>query len=206
MSFTDTFVSSRRTRATAVAIGAIIAFSQHAFAEEKPTSSRVDSGKRGTTLGFDILRMQDDFGLGARIASPNIGNTLRIALGGGAAWYPHAIDTSSGTERWQAFYHLRLGVETGPPVLVDTQVRPYAFGAPVLLFMPNALSDKSVSVGGVGGIGIEAFFRYRPEGSGPVSYFLEAGGIGTSAKANQLPGSPVLANGFFLCAGFRVYP
>ena len=198
-------MSCRQVRAAAIA--AVIAMARaRASADEKPPPSRIDSEKSGPTLGFDILRLQDDFGLGARFASPTIANTLRIALGGGAAWYPHAVDTASGTERWQAFYHVRLGVETGPPVLIDTQVRPYAFGAPILLVLPSAVSDKSIAFGGVGGIGIEAFFRYGGEGSGPVSYFLEAGGIGTGAKANQLPGHPALANGFFLCTGFRVYP
>jgi hypothetical protein len=38
---------------------------------------------------------------------------------------------------------------------------------------------------------------------GPVSYFTELGGTGTGARADKLPGAPMLANGFNVTVGFR---
>jgi hypothetical protein len=180
------------------------------FAEEAapaPTASQPPVTKDGAAIGFALHRLQDDFGLGVVAASPTFLRWLRVSARGGVAWYPHGV-SSDGTSSWEAFYYGNLAIESGPPFLAGTggAVRPYGFGGPIVVIPPSAVSTASVALGGVGGFGLEARFGGGPAGEGPLTYFFELGGIGTSAVANKLPTHDSLASGFFLAAGIRVYP
>jgi hypothetical protein len=39
-----------------------------------------------------------------------------------------------------------------------------------------------------------------------VSYFIEVAGVGSGARATNLPGRPVVFNGFLIQSGVRFYP
>lgn len=166
-----------------------------------PSASRND----GLALGFAVHRFQDDFGLGAVVASPSfLDGLMRIAAGGGVAWYPHALN-DEGFEAWKGYGHARLVLEAGARV-PGTPLRLYGFGGATTLFAPNGLSSKTVHVGGIGGFGFEFRFKNLTRGvDSPVSYFVELGGIGTGARANRLPAHPIFANGFLITAGMRFY-
>lgn len=156
------------------------------------------------SAGYTIHRLQDDFALGALVSSPFfLHDALRVTLGGGIAWYPHATD-DRGREDWAHYGDVRLVIEGGSRGPGDS-TRVYGFGGPVLLLLPDRLSSDRVAVGGMGGFGFEHHFR-GAGGEWPVSYFIELGGIGSGARANALAGSPLLANGFFATVGFRWYP
>jgi hypothetical protein len=163
--------------------------------------------KDGAAIGFALNRLQDDFGVGVVAASPTFLRWLRVSARGGVAWYPHGV-SSDGTSSWEALYYGNLNIESGPPFLAGAggAVRPYGFGGPIVVIPPSALSTASVALGGVGGFGLEARLGGGPAGEGPVTYFFEFGGIGTSATANKLPTRDSLASGFFLAAGVRIYP
>jgi hypothetical protein len=60
----------------------------------------------------------------------------------------------------------------------------------------------SLTLGGYGLFGFE-FFTARES---PVTYFLQAGGLGSNGDANGLAGSPAYANGFVIETGIRWYP
>ena len=75
----------------------------------------------------------------------------------------------------------------------------------MLIFRSERLSDDVVAVGGVGGFGFE-FFTPTNTMNAPVSYFIEIGGVGSGARAANLPGQPILLNGFLVQSGLRFYP
>jgi hypothetical protein len=60
------------------------------------------------------------------------------------------------------------------------------------------------AVGGAGGFGIEVAFM-GGLATCPVTYFMEIGGGGFGASANELPTDPDIASGLLLGAGFRAY-
>jgi hypothetical protein len=178
-----------------------------ARAESPPPTPYAANG--GLSLGYTLHRFQDDFGLGASVGSPTFGgDRLRVTLGGGVAWYPYGI-TAEGEQTWIDYGHLRLVFEGGLRA-PGSPIRVYGFGGPVLYIAPDRLSSKAVSVGGIGGFGFEYYFMYNgpsgsPERDGPVSYFLELGGVGNGAKADRLPTKPSFGNGFLITVGLRWY-
>ncbi len=154
----------------------------------------------GVAIGYALHRAQDDFGMGVAIATPRFaGDRLRISLGGGGAWSPHAM--SDGEQDWAGYGQASLVLEAGARA-PGSPVRLYGFGGPLLFVLPDRLSDDSFALGGVGGFGFEYYFM-EDGGDGPVSYYTELGGIGTSARADKLAGSPMLANGFLVAVGLR---
>jgi hypothetical protein len=157
----------------------------------------------GFSLGMDVQRMQDDFGVGLRAATPFFfDGTTRITVGGGVDWFPHGV-SDSGHNEWITYGHARLVIEGGRRI-EGAPIRLYGFGGVQLLFLPDRLSSTSVAVGGLGGFGFEFYMR-RGAADGPVSYFIEIGGVGMNATANQQPGHPGLATGFLTTAGMRWY-
>ena len=172
-------------------------------AEAPAPPVRLDRSKEDVSLGFDLRRFQDDFGLGGTLSSPILARWLRFTLGGGVAWYPHALD-SSGNQTWDTFGHGRLVVEVGPTFQEGVPVRPYGFGGVSALYLPGTMSSQQFAIGGVGGFGMELAFMHGPL-SGPVTYYMEIGGCGDGANATKLPTSPDIASGLLIGAGFRVY-
>jgi hypothetical protein len=188
-----------------------LAFSVHslagrpAHAQEGAAPSGVT--KEGASLGFALHRMQDDFGLGLRLSSPAFWHWVRFTGAGGLAWYPHGLGSDGGS-RWETMYYGSATVETGPPFLSTSvgAVRPYGFGGFIALFPPSAISTAQAAFGGLGGFGLEARFMNGKGGEGPVTYFFEIGGIGTSGIADKLASRETLASGFLVQAGLRVFP
>jgi len=167
------------------------------------TTPTMDASKEDFSLGFDLRRFQDDFGIGGTVSSPMIARWIRFTAGGGVAWYPHAYD-ASGNETWDTFGHARVVVEVGPTFQRGIPVRPYGFGGASALFLPSSLSSQGMVLGGLGGFGVELAFMHGAL-SGPVTYFMEIGGCGYDAKATALKGEPDVASGLLLGAGLRVY-
>ena len=172
-------------------------------AEKLGRAEKHDEKRSGLSLGFALHRFQDDFGMSGVIGTPTFaGDTLRITAAGGVAWFPHG--QSSSGETWVSYGHTRLVIEGGRR-LDGVPIRLYGFGGATALIVPKELSSDGFTMGGVGGFGFEF---YMPKGGrdGPVSYFIELGGIGTGAHANRQAASPIFANGFLATVGLRVYP
>jgi hypothetical protein len=166
---------------------------QPAQAERGPAQPEDAKAGTGFGLGFSIRRLHDDFGMDAFLASPTFArDTVRFVGGGGIAFY------NGNDAPWQPYGIARIAVEAGRK-LSGAPIRLYGFGGTTALFLPERLSSNVVRVGGIGGFGFEFLDRH-------MSYFLEAGGIGTGAQADKLPGAPVFANGFLIAVGFRGYP
>lgn len=155
----------------------------------------------GWAVGYTLHRFQDDFATGGAVTTPLFaGQRLRLTLGGGAAWSPHAV-TDDGDQDWATYGEARLVLEGGARA-EGSPVRLYGFGGPLLLFLPSRIADDALALGGIGGFGFEYYFMHGGH-DGPVSYFTELGGAGTGARADNLPGRPLLANGFSVTVGFR---
>lgn len=171
---------------------------------EAPHPASPAPPRDGVAFGFTVHRFQDDFAVGGLVASPSFAlDTMRIVGGGGVAWFPHGRD-DAGNETWVRYGHGRLVLEGGAK-LRGAPMRLYGFGGAMVVVPPSSLSDTGGFLGGVGGFGFELRFR-QPEGDGPVTYFLELGGVGIGASANKLPAHPIFANGFLTTAGLRIYP
>ncbi len=155
----------------------------------------------GLAIGYGLHRAQDDFGMGVAIATPRFaGDRLRISIGGGGAWSPHAV-SGDGEQDWAGYGQLSLLLEAGHRA-PGSPVRLYGFGGPLLFLLPDRLSDDGLALGGVGGFGFEYYFMEDGH-DGPISYYTELGGLGTGARADKLAGSPMLANGFLVAVGLR---
>ena len=182
-------------------VAALALFAAARTAAEEPAET-VHQERNGWALGYTLHRFQDDFATGGSIATPRFARgSLRVTLAGGVAWSPHAV-TSDGDQDWARYGVARLVLEGGARA-DGSPVRLYGFGGPMLLALPDRLSDDSFAVGGIGGFGFEYYFM-KDDHDGPVSYFTELGGAGTGARADNQPGSPMLANGFFITVGLRL--
>ena len=161
----------------------------------------VHEERDGWALGYTLHRFQDDFGTGASLTTPFfLRHSLRVTLAGGVAWSPNAV-TDEGDQDWARYGEARLVLEGGARA-EGSPVRLYGFGGPMLLALPSRLSDDEIAIGGLGGFGFEYYFMHGGK-DGPVSYFTELGGAGTGARADNQPGRPMLANGFFVTVGLR---
>src|SRR5579871_3531720 len=84
-----------------------------------------DRSKEEFSLGFDLVRLQDDFGVGGTVSTPIFARWIRLTLSGGVAWYPYGHDASTGNTTWDPIGHGRLVVEVGPTFVNGNAVRPY---------------------------------------------------------------------------------
>ena len=158
----------------------------------------------GPSIGMTIQRLQDNFGVSGTWSSRAFFNEkARITASGGVAWYPNGTG-ASGDQEWVPFGHSRFVLESGHRV-GRSPLRLYGFGGAILIFRSERLSNDVLALAGTGGFGFE-FFAPTSMMNAPVSYFIEIGGVGSGARATNLPGQPILLNGFVLQSGLRFYP
>jgi hypothetical protein len=175
-----------------------------AAAEAVAQTATEPPGNTGAAIGIALQRLQDDFGISASWTSPAFfQGKVRITADGGVAWFPHAL-TASGEEEWVPFGHSHVVVESGQRV-GRAPLRLYGFGGAMLIFRPDRLSNDVTAMAGIGGFGFE-FFVSTDTRDSPVSYFIEVGGVGSGARADNLLTKPFLLNGFLIRSGVRFYP
>ena len=78
-------------------------------------------------------------------------------------------------------------------------VKVYAEGGFVGLIPNSEYSSESFVPGGYGLLGFEFYPGKR------TCYFIEAGGVCTGAKADDLPVTPFYSNGFLISTGIRFH-
>ena len=161
------------------------------------------SGLRSSdlSLGFSLNRFQDDFAFGLVLTSPYYYNDrLAVRLSGNMG-FVEGIKPDDTESSWMPFTTVKLGL-IGQGGRIAQAIRLYGEGGAILLMPDSDLSDDDV-VGGYGVFGFEFFMSADP--SCPSSYFIELGGIGVDAKAENLPGSPTYVTGFSTSVGFRYH-
>jgi len=148
-----------------------------------------------SNLGFGsvLQKNQNDFGFGAQIISPSFADD-RLAVDASGT-YNYVTGST-----WAGYGSASLTLLAGLTAPSETH-RLYGKAGVVALFPSDRVSSESIAIGALGGFGFEFFFT--PERTG--SYYIELGGMGTAAGADELEDSPVYANGFTTSVGVRYY-
>lgn len=155
-------------------------------------------------LGFEITDFQNDYGLGLNLTTPYFfKDTMSVRLHGGIAWFEGVAADEALNDmdsQWIKYFPVRLGwvISVG---LGSGLTRLYA-EAGGLIYLGAKDIAKDIVVGGYGQFGFEFF----PAILSPVSYFFQAGGMGSSGKGTEIMTEPSVGNGFMMEVGFRWYP
>ena len=145
------------------------------------------------SIGYSLNEYADNFGLGLELTTPFFFDSLAFRADGTVQF--------SADANWKPWFTTRLGAVGAAPLVADF-ARFYGEGGVIFAFPGDALSSSFFGIGGYGHFGFEFFTGTES----PISYFLEAGGIGSGLRADKLASSPMLLNGFYLRVGFRGYP
>ena len=179
----------KRTILVLLATGALVATATPA--------ARADDLHDDVSVGYELDRFQNDFGVGLNVTSPHFaGGYLAVQAAVVRSWVD-ALAPGATEQNWYPYTAYKLGLVATRPL--TGQFRTYAVGG-VSLFSPNKdLSEKSQVVGGYGAFGFEFV------AGGPITYYIEMGGIGSGAHAEKAAGKPLYGNGFLETVGFRWY-
>lgn len=148
------------------------------------------------SFGFQLNRFQDDFGFGANLTSPYFANSkIAVRLRGNIMFFEHAENQET---LWTPYPNLSLGL-IGVAGKAGESIRLYGEGGVIFIFPSNKFSSDNVVLGGYGGFGFEFFI------SSKTNYYIEIGGIGTGATADNILNKPIYSNGLSICSGFRTH-
>tara|TARA_B100000965_G_C19583846_1_gene754785 strand:- start:993 stop:1529 length:537 start_codon:yes stop_codon:yes gene_type:complete len=153
--------------------------------------------EKGFEVGFQLSEYQQDFGLGIQITSPYLfKESIALRLRANKQYLQH-IDKKEVKEVWTPYLNLSLGV-FGHRAKIHEKVALYGEGGVIGLIPNDKFSDENFVFGGYGLFGFEFYFIDS------FCYFIEAGGVGTGATADQIPSEPIYCNGFLMNVGFRI--
>jgi hypothetical protein len=149
------------------------------------------------SIGFDVSSFSNNYGVGGVIVSPKLlDGRLWFQLAGDYAW----VQGNAGSNAdWFPYGNFRLGICSGRFLADNVPIRFYTEAGAVLLVNGSSLSSEKTHWGTIGLIGLEFFLDSH------AAPFIELGGMGTGAKADQLQGVPIYANGFVASWGFKCY-
>lgn len=148
------------------------------------------------SAGFQLNELGQDFGIGLNFASPYFANDyLAIRLRANYQYFEY-VDQEKTT--WDGYLHFNLGLVSAS-YSISEKLRLYSEGGVVLVTSAFGLDENELHFGGYGLFGFE--FHYSP-GS---TCFIELGGQGVSAIAEELPNQPFYSNGFTMSVGTRYY-
>lgn len=146
-------------------------------------------------IGGQVGQYQREFGIGLNMTTPYFANEkMAIRLKGNLIWNEHLGNNSEIT--WSPYSNMSLGFVQSVGE-INNFVRIYGEGGAIWLFPSSKFSSKSIQFGGYGLFGFEFFFDKH------LNYFLEAGGVGTGARADKIVGNPIYSNGFLINVGIR---
>lgn len=155
-----------------------------------------DGLRNGLGIGGQVGQLQKDFGIGLNLTSPYFAHKrTAVRLRGNVLWNEHLNGASETT--WSSYSNLSLGFVQSVGELGNF-MRVYGEGGAIYLFPSKDFSTRSIVFGGYGLFGFEFFFDEH------MNYFIEAGGVGTGARADAIPGKPIYSNGFLINVGVRV--
>ncbi len=153
-------------------------------------------------IGFSLETIQDDFGLELDLTTPYFaGKMMALRFRGGVAW-ANGIPLGETEEDWLLYAPVRVAF-VGSWAFAADKIRLYSEAGSLIILSVQDVSSETFS--GMGGYGLFGF-EFFANDNVPVTYFIEGGGMGTSAEADQIISEPSLANGFFATFGLRWYP
>ncbi len=151
---------------------------------------------KGFEFGFQLSEYQQDFGYGISITSPYVLKEY-VAFRLRANQQFFSTFNNQGKVEWSPYQNFALGV-LGQRSMIHEKIALYGEGG-VFGILPNSdFSKQDFEIGGYGLFGFEFFFDKN------FTYYIEAGGIGIDATADELPSEPIYSNGFLINVGFRI--
>lgn len=150
----------------------------------------------GFRIAYNLTEIQGDFGYGLQMETPSfLHHYLTLKLRANQLFLDYDL---GGKNTWSPFWHFGLGVSSNP-VSVSQAVSLYGEGG-AMLSLPN--SDFSSSSSELGGYGLFGFnFNFSPN----FCYFMEAGAIGSGARAEKSDNQRMYSNGFLINVGFKMH-
>jgi hypothetical protein len=160
------------------------------------TGTAQNEPSRKLSFGFNLGQYQQDFGLGLNLTSPYfLQDRMAVRLRANLMFHEH-IENFETT--WTPYTNFTLGL-IGVGGTIGNFARLYGEGGAILLLPNEAFSSASAEFGGYGLFGFEFFMNPH------INYFIELGGVGTGAEADQILFDPLYSNGFLIQTGFRIY-
>lgn len=146
-------------------------------------------------MGFQLNQYQNDFGLGLNMTSPYFAhNRIAVRLRGNLMANEHVKNNET---IWTLYSNISLGL-IGVAGKVGDFIRLYGEGGIVGLFPSDEFSSEEFVFGGYGLFGFEFYANSKS------NYFIEIGGIGTGATADNITNKPIYSNGLLISTGFRI--
>lgn len=150
----------------------------------------------GIGIGYQLVQYQDDFGFGLNFTSPHfLSKHVAVRLKSNLM-YHQGVENQS--YEWIPYGNISLGI-VGVGGKVNEDIRLYGEGGVLAIFPSERMSTSEMMPAGYGLFGFEFFYKHYG------NYFIEIGGIGSRARANNLPSQPIFSNGMSLSTGFRFY-
>lgn len=150
------------------------------------------------SLGFELVKFQDDFGFGLQMTSPYFfSNTLGLQVSVAQNYFTDYVSPTTGHNRWEHYQTGRVGIVGGR--IVSDLFRLYSYAGALIVRPGNKLSSKDLFLGGYAKFGFE-FLSAKSQ-----SLFLEYGLTATNAVAEKISTKPIFVNGHYSAAGIRVY-
>lgn len=146
------------------------------------------------SVGFQLNQVQNDFGLGLNLSSPIFNNSYELHLRSNLMFYEY-VDKMEMI--WEPYANILLGVSSVPYKINET-IALYGEGGAIAILPSNKFSKRAVAFGGYGIFGFEFYFDEY------YCFFLEAGGVGSSAIADKIPTKPIYSNGFLMSVGWKL--
>lgn len=150
----------------------------------------------GFGFGMQLVEYQNDFGIGLNLTSPYFAyDKIGVRLKGNVMYHQAVID---GRTDWIQYSNFSLGL-IGVGGHVTERIRLYGEGGVIAVLPSGLMSDEDATLGGYGIFGFEFFFERFG------NYFVEIGGVGSGAVADNLVNEPIYSNGMILSTGFRFF-
>lgn len=170
---------------------AILAFfNLNINAQEKP-----EKNSNIIEVGFNLSQFQSDFGTGFHLISPYfLKSKVAVRAGVNLQW----LEYFNGEETtWTPYQNFQIGLRSRNEI-VENKIYIYGEGGLITILPKSEFSSESLEFGGYGLFG----FEFKP--TSYFAYFIEIGGVGTGARADELPTQPIYSNGLLINVGLRV--
>lgn len=146
--------------------------------------------------GYQLSQLQADFGQGVQIVSPSfLKDAVILKLNASQRFLDYNYE---GRNKWSDFYTFSAGLANRPAMISD-KIGLYGGGG-VMMILPN--KEFSSVKQEWAGYGLFGFNFYFDPG---FSYFIEAGSVGSGARAEESDNERIYANGFFFQVGFKIH-
>lgn len=169
----------------------LLTFNSFAYAQEKENAHN-----NGLGIGFNVIQIQKDFGLGLNVISPYFFQKKMAIRVKGNIMFNENIQNS--IVEWTPYSNISVGF-VGVGGMISERIRLYGEGGMIGLIPSKELSDENFVVGGYGHIGVEFFV------SNSFNYYIEIGGVGTGARSEKIINKPIYSNGILIGTGIRVF-